>query len=111
MDALEPSSEQRALHMSLQLFDPDGEVAPTDELLQRIEAAVIELLSTNPERLMQILYRIDVDESRVNDVMQHAPVASVAGRIAELIIERMRNKVRTRQLYREMSRNDSDDSE
>lgn len=100
--------EQQALHTSLRLFDDEALVDAVDVLHRRIEEAVIELLTKSPEKLMQILYRIDVLEERVDAVMKHAPVGSIASQIATLIIDRMREKVLTRQRYSQMMREEKE---
>lgn len=63
------------------------------ELVDRI----IRLLNTNPEKLMSILYRIDVSEARVNEIFSTALPPDVPEMLAELIIERQMAKAKTRQ--------------
>lgn len=62
------------------------------ELVDRI----IRLLNTNPEKLMSILYRIDVSEARVNEIFCKALPPDVPDMLAELIIERQMAKAKTR---------------
>lgn len=62
------------------------------ELVDRI----IRLLNTNPEKLMSILYRIDVSEARVNEIFSKALPPDVPDMLAELIIERQIAKAKTR---------------
>lgn len=62
------------------------------ELIDRI----IRLLNTNPEKLMSILYRIDVSEARVNEIFSTALPPDVPDLLAELIIERQMAKAKTR---------------
>lgn len=85
LDALHSYSEEQALS--------------TDDMHNLLTEKIVELLSKNPERLMSILYRIDVDEMRINDVIKNAPIGSIASRIAALVIERMEQKARTRRMY------------
>lgn len=78
-----------------------------DDLLQRVRAQLVEriiqLLNTNPERLMAILYRIDVNEARVNDIFAHALPPDIPEEIADLVIERQMAKAETRARYKDQS--------
>ena len=91
-----------AQKLALQILQDDEELVSTDDVLfETVLQRVVELLSESPEKLMSILYRIDVSEEKINDVIKNAPVASIATRIATLIIERMREKIETRKKYRD----------
>ncbi|MCX6141199.1 MAG: hypothetical protein NTX15_10305 [Candidatus Kapabacteria bacterium] len=82
-------------------FDFEENDAVTEhDVLQQIRSVLIEriicLLNANPEKLMAILYRIDVPESIVNEIFIKALPPDVPEMIAELIIERQLAKARTR---------------
>lgn len=62
-------------------------------LVQRI----VELLTKNPERLMSILYRIDVRESLVHEIFSKALPPEVPYLLADAIIERQMQKVQSRE--------------
>lgn len=70
------------------------------DVLREIRLALVEkiiqLLNSNPERLMAILYRIDVREAVVNEIFATALAPDVPDLIADLIIERQLAKARTR---------------
>jgi hypothetical protein len=66
-----------------------------DALIARIQW----LLDTQLERLMHILYRVDVSEHAVQDVFRTSPVPAIATTLADLIIERQLAKARTRARY------------
>ncbi|MBX7155840.1 MAG: hypothetical protein U0Y96_03840 [Candidatus Kapaibacterium sp.] len=111
MDSNNPSTEALALAYH-SLTESDTEIMVADnELHERITERVVELLTKNPERLMSILYRIDVNEQRINDVMKNAPIGGIASRISELIIERMQQKVETRNKYRSANQPDSENTD
>ncbi|HBB26303.1 MAG TPA: hypothetical protein DCZ59_08565 [Bacteroidetes bacterium] len=57
---------------------------------------IVELLNRNPEKLMSILYRIDVSERRVNEIMTKSFPTEVPLHLADLIIERQLAKARSR---------------
>lgn len=63
-----------------------------EALVQRI----IELLTKNPERLMAILYRIDVSESIVHEIFSTALPPDVPDLLADAILERQVQKVVSR---------------
>ncbi len=66
-------------------------------LIRRIEF----LLRQNRDKLKSLLYRIDVDERRLGEKLQSGKEGSEAELIADEIIRRQMQKVRTRILYRE----------
>lgn len=74
------------------------------ESLEAVRAAlvnrIIQLLTSNPERLMAALYRIDVQEQRVNEIFTTAIPPDVPDLLADLIIERQLQKARTRREHR-----------
>lgn len=64
-------------------------------LIERIAA----LLSRDPERLMHILYRVDVGEVKVQAIFRDIPPAEMAAALADLIIDRQLAKAVTRARY------------
>lgn len=78
--------------------------ATPEALMAGIRAAlvdgIIRLLSGNPERLMTILYRIDVDERRVNTIFTTALPPDMPELLADLVIERQLAKAVYRAQYR-----------
>lgn len=68
-----------------------------DELINELSKAIQYLIDTDFEKLMQILYRIDVDENKVRQAF--GLEKEVAKEIALLVIEREKQKVITRAKY------------
>ncbi|MBL0309991.1 MAG: hypothetical protein IPP77_10015 [Bacteroidetes bacterium] len=66
-----------------------------DLLIRRVE----ELAEKDMEKLMWILYRIDVSEKRLHDTMQKTPADKFGSTIADLIIERQIKKIETRKQF------------
>jgi hypothetical protein len=64
---------------------------------------VARLLDHNPAMLMSILYRIDVSEAQVQNVLKLAGHDEISDRLAELIIDRQLQKLRLRRRYSEDS--------
>jgi len=69
-----------------------------DELIKELARAVQYLIDKDFEKLMHILYRIDVSETKVK--IAFGLEQDVAQQIALLIIEREEQKVITRAKYR-----------
>lgn len=67
-----------------------------DDIRDALMARIATLLGRNPERLMHILYRVDVDEGRVQAILHDLPHAEMAAALADLIIERQLAKAATR---------------
>lgn len=74
-----------------------------DQVLNRI----IELLTRNPEKLMAILYRIDVPESVVASIFATALPPDVPDQLADLVMERQLAKARTRAEHTRASQTDA----
>ena len=64
-------------------------------LIRRIE----ELAEKDMDKLIWILYRIDVSEKKLQETLQQTPPDKFAATIADLIIERQLKKVETRKLF------------
>ncbi len=89
-----------AVHVA-RMFDEDVPSVESPELLmsalrRMITQHVIKLLSTNPERLMSMLYRIDVSESKVNEIFKTSFPLDVPEHLTDAIIERQLQKAYTR---------------
>jgi hypothetical protein len=87
-------------------LDMTGTNADTLELREnafrsRLIERIVALLSGNTERLMHILYRVDVPEPSIAAVFRETPLPDIAPAIADLIIERQMAKARTRAEYRD----------
>lgn len=74
-----------------------------NDLLGRVKEVLTQeidyLISHNMERLLWILYRVDVDEARLQQLIAKNPPSEAAGLIANLIIERQLEKAETRARY------------
>lgn len=70
-----------------------------DELHQYLTLAIRELLDTGFNRLLNALYRIDVSEKKVSEVIHMEAPDEIAPKLATLVIERELQKVHTRRKY------------
>lgn len=82
-------------------LDPHSEAMRGDEDAQKseLERIINYLLDHDMERLLQVLYRIDVHEEKVKEVMTTYAVEELAAELAQLVIERLRQKVYYRNKY------------
>ncbi len=71
----------------------------TDELYQRLAAYINELITNDFEKLVQLLYRIDVNEAKLKMLLQSSPHEDAAKLIADLIIERQMQKIKSRKQF------------
>ncbi len=61
---------------------------------------VTELMSKDYERFLGSMYRIDVSESKVSEILRSKDRTTIPERFADLIIERQLLRVKTQMLYR-----------
>jgi hypothetical protein len=76
-----------------------SEIPGLDELHQILTGTIGELLDKDFNRLLNILYRIDISESRVAKALHTEDPGNVASELARLVIERELQKVETRRSY------------
>jgi hypothetical protein len=75
-------------------------------LIQQLADYINQLILVNFERLVQLLYRIDVSEAKVKYLLKENPDEDAGRIIALLIIERQIQKIKFK---KEMSESDRDD--
>jgi len=63
------------------------------DLNPALAAYINELILTNFERLVQLLYRIDVSEEKLKKLLRQNPESDAGVIIASLIIERQKQKI------------------
>lgn len=68
-----------------------------EKLQEALSAFINNLINTNFERLVSLLYRIDVSEVKLKLMLSQAPGKNAGDIIAALIIERQRQKIKSRQ--------------
>lgn len=78
-------------------------VSSIDELKKRLIPVINFLLNKDMSRLLNALYRIDISETKVKEVLTESPPDNIGADLAELIIEREQQKVMTRLKYRDQS--------
>jgi len=77
------------------------------QTLQQLALYINQLILTNFESLVQLLYRIDVSELKVKSLLKENPQADAGVLIAQLIIDRQIQKLKT---IKEMSEQQTPES-
>ena len=67
-----------------------------DELKNVLSGYIHQLINNNFNKLVSILYRIDVNETKLKELLQDNPAADAGKIIAELIIDRQWQKIKSR---------------
>ena len=76
------------------------EESDAHRLFQYLVGKVNDLIDYDFNRLLNALYRIDIHEETIKNLLQNSEQDKIATNIALAIIERERQKVITRQQYR-----------
>jgi hypothetical protein len=84
----------------------DIAVLNDDLLIQQLADYINQLILINFERLVQLLYRIDVSEAKLKYLLKENPYQDAGRIIALVIIERQVQKIKFK---KEMSESDRDD--
>jgi hypothetical protein len=73
---------------------------PTQELQGKLTAFINDLIQNDFQKLVFILYKVDVDENRLKRILKEQTGKDAAAIIADLILERQIQKIATRKLYK-----------
>lgn len=77
-----------------------GDFDSLAELKKFLSKKIAKLLETNYEKLINILYRIDINEETLNELFSNRNREPIPPRLADLIIERQLQKIHIRNMYR-----------
>ena len=81
-----------------------------DELVEAFAIHLNDMIVHHFSQLITALYRIDVSEQKIRQTLRENPQADAGKIIAHLIIERQKQKIKTRELFRSRD-NDIDENE
>ena len=87
------------------------ETISMDELKNLLSGYIHHLINNNFNKLVGILYRIDVSEIKLRKLLEDNPAEDAGMIIAELIIERQIQKIKSRENYRTQGENSIDENE
>lgn len=89
-----------------------SEVESKDEsILNYIELRVQHLIDTDFQGLLQILYRLDVNENELKMNIEKTSPDKVPRLIAEMIFKREKQKLKTKEQYRQFKSDNIEDDE
>lgn len=77
-----------------------------EELLQLLAQKIVALIERNPEEFFQLMYRLDIEEQKLNRALHEQDIAQ---NIAKIIYDRQLMKMRTRQLFKQASTEEDSD--
>lgn len=75
----------------------------------KLESAVNELISTDFNQLLQLLYRLDVNEKKIRTLLETNKGIDSAPLITDLIIERQIEKIKSRRQFKQRDDTISDE--
>lgn len=75
------------------------ESIPEEDLRERLIFFINDLIQSDFQKLVAILYKVDVDESKLKNILRAEPGRDAAEVIATLIIERENQKIHSRKQY------------
>ena len=64
---------------------------------ERIQKIVNDLITTDFDQLVQLLYRVDVNENKLKKLLHDNPQIDAAVLITDLLIERQLEKIKTKE--------------
>jgi hypothetical protein len=79
---------------------PVSNLATLEEFKEYLKIKLADLLENKYDVLINILYRIDVNESKLSELFSGKSRDNIAEKLAELIIERQLQKIRFRQQHK-----------
>jgi len=82
------------INQSLEISLPD--TISLEELKQKLALHINNLINHDFEKLVYYLYRVDVNENKMRQVLEQKEGENSAGLIADLIIERQLQKIKSR---------------
>ncbi len=92
-------------HFEVENFNKDifkgaNKKNPFDVLIENLTIVINDLLDYDMSKLLNILYKIDVNERQLKQILSEEKPENIAHEIAKLVVEREKQKVLTREKYR-----------
>jgi hypothetical protein len=83
---------------------------PSKDLRSQLVSFINELISKDFNALVQLLYRIDVNEKKLKELLKQNENTDAALIIADLIISRQLQKIKSKKQFNQKEKTDEDDS-
>lgn len=71
-----------------------------EEIKEKLSAHINRLIQSNFEQLVNLLYRIDVSESKIKSLLEYQAGTNAGDIIANLVIERQLQKIKSREQFK-----------
>ncbi len=81
------------------VITPEG-IDDLTQLKKHLIRKITQLMDSDYEKLINILYRIDINEKKLNELFGSKNREHIPDRLADLIIERQLEKINFRNMYR-----------
>ena len=92
------------------LFEANSiEQVPNEKTKKRLMDLINELIQKDFNALVQLLYRIDVDEKKIRVYLKENKNQDSASVLADLIIDRQQQKIKSRQEFQTKNKKDDND--
>lgn len=80
----------------------DNELLKLEDLgLEQLAEFIHQLIDKDFSRLVQLLYRLDVSEAKLRSVLLEHPTGDAGEMIAQLILERIAQRDKNKQLFKQ----------
>jgi hypothetical protein len=93
----------------LQLVKLENSLSQSDAIVHNLEHYIEQLMSTNFEQFINLLYRLDISEAKIVAYAQSHIID--AKKITALILERQLEKIKTRAAYKNYTAGKGTDEE
>ena len=93
-------NEQDELRITLSDSFSLDNIADEAEWFQLLIGRIDYLIQTDFNKLVHILYRLDVSEMKLSQMLKEHPGTDAAEIIAQMIIERQREKIKSRAAFK-----------
>jgi len=94
-------SDKELIHIINKQINTDfPESASVEKLKEKLVVFINDLIQNDFQKLVAILYKIDVDEGKLKRILTEEAGKDAADIIARLIIEREMQKIESRKLFR-----------
>jgi hypothetical protein len=94
------SEDQQLRSLIAREFELGIQDVDLEQIKERLAAKINELVNSDFQKLVNILYRIDVNESKLKQMLSWYKDEDAGRVIAELIIERQIQKIRSRESFK-----------
>jgi len=83
---------------------------PSNDLRNQLISFINDLINEDFNALVQLLYRVDVNEKKLKELLKQNENADAAVIIADLIISRQLQKIESKKQFNQTKKTDADDS-